>query len=281
MTTAPLFGSTALAARIEQAECTMLRAAARASASRPEARTLLQPVAGGLAVYTVPGAPANKVAGMGFSQPLDEATLDDVERAFAERGAAVQAEVSCLADPSVAACLTARGYRLVGFENVLGLALPAAVPAGPGPSVEVLRAGTGDLAEWLDAVVTAFANPDAQGLPAHESYPREMVERIMLDLAADPAFHLYVARRDGVTAGGGSLRLTDGIAQLCGAGTLPAHRRRGVQSALLARRLADAARAGCDVAVVTTQPGSKSQENAQRSGFALLYTRAVLVKPAP
>ena len=31
-------------------------------------------------------------------------------------------------------------------------------------------------------------------------------------------------------------------------------------------------------AVITTQPGSKSQQNAQRQGFDLLYTRAVLVK---
>ncbi|MEJ2340034.1 MAG: hypothetical protein P8Y15_14260 [Gemmatimonadales bacterium] len=74
------------------------------------------------------------------------------------------------------------------------------------------------------------------------------------------------------------MRLSGGIAQLCGAATLPEHRRRGVQTALLARRLADAAHAGCDVAVVTTQPGSKSQENVQRRGFELLYTRAILVR---
>jgi len=68
------------------------------------------------------------------------------------------------------------------------------------------------------------------------------------------------------------------VAQLCGAATLPEHRRRGVQSALLAARLEDAARRGCDLAVVTTQPGSKSQENVQRQGFELVYARAVLVK---
>jgi hypothetical protein len=69
-----------------------------------------------------------------------------------------------------------------------------------------------------------------------------------------------------------------GVAQLCGAATLPAFRRRGVQTALLRRRLADARRASCDVAVMTTQPGSKSHENGHRRGFALLYARAVLVK---
>ncbi|HRI11203.1 MAG TPA: hypothetical protein PKW35_25470, partial [Nannocystaceae bacterium] len=62
---------------------------------------------------------------------------------------------------------------------------------------------------------------------------------------------------------------------------LPAHRRRGVQSALLTHRLAAAAAAGCELAVVTTQPGSKSQENVQRLGFALLYARAIFVGPAP
>ena len=32
--------------------------------------------------------------------------------------------------------------------------------------------------------------------------------------------------------------------------------------------------------VVTTQPGSRSHHNVQRQGFDLLYTRAVLVRPA-
>ena len=51
-----------------------------------------------------------------------------------------------------------------------------------------------------------------------------------------------------------------GDAQLAGAATAPAQRRRGVHGALLSARLADAA-AGCDVAVITTQPGSKAQHS--------------------
>jgi GNAT superfamily N-acetyltransferase len=76
------------------------------------------------------------------------------------------------------------------------------------------------------------------------------------------------------------MRIADGIAQLTGAGTAPAFRRRGIQSALLSARLADATAAGCDLAVITVQPGSKSQQNAQRRGFDLLYTRAVLAHDA-
>ena len=44
------------------------------------------------------------------------------------------------------------------------------------------------------------------------------------------------------------------------------------------RRRADGAGFVIPIAVVTTQPGSKSQQNVQRRGFDLLYTRAVLVK---
>ncbi len=79
-------------------------------------------------------------------------------------------------------------------------------------------------------------------------------------------------------AGGGAVSTShDGIALLCGASTLPAHRRRGVQAALLHARLAHARAAGCELAVVTTQPGSKSQQNVQRLGFELIYSRAILV----
>lgn len=51
-----------------------------------------------------------------------------------------------------------------------------------------------------------------------------------------------------------------------------------MQTVLLSARLVDAAAAGCEVAVIVTQPGSKSQQNSQRRGFDLLYTGATLVK---
>jgi hypothetical protein len=36
--------------------------------------------------------------------------------------------------------------------------------------------------------------------------------------------------------------------------------------------------ARCDLTVVTTQPGSTSQQNVHRQGFGLLYARALLVR---
>ena len=123
----------------------------------------------------------------------------------------------------------------------------------------------------------AVAHPDTQGVPWHEEFPREVVVRAERDMAAAGVGATSRCATASSPAAPASASPTASPSSP-GAATAPAHRRRGVQTALLSARLADAAAAGCDVAVITTQPGSKSQQNAQRRGFDLLYTRAVLVK---
>jgi GNAT superfamily N-acetyltransferase len=239
------------------------------------------PVAGAVASFAEPGSPFNKVAGLGFGGVPGAAELDEIEHAFAACGAAVQVELAHLADPAAGALLTGRGYRLVSFENMLGLALTGQPERVTPPGVQVRPSGDEEFESWVDVVADGFAHPDLQGVPSHEEFSREMIARSERELAAAGAVR-YLALRDGAIAGGASFRLAGGVAQLTGAATAPAYRRRGVQTALLSARLADAAAAGCDIAVVTTQPGSKSQQNVQRHGFDLLYTRAVLVKqPQP
>jgi ribosomal protein S18 acetylase RimI-like enzyme len=275
-----MFASTELAARVERADCGLLRAgAAAAERRRPGTRAFVMELAGGVATWTGDGSPLNKVAGLGFAGPLDEDALAAAETAFAERASPVQVELSSLAEPSIAPALTRRGYVLVGFESVLGRPLAAGAGQTFGHGIAVAASGAEEFDAWLDVVVTGFAQPDTQGVASHESFPREALARFIGDMASSAGFRRFLARVDGAPAGGASLRLGEGgVAQLAGAATLPAMRRRGVQTALLAARLNAATVAGCDLVVVTTQPGSKSQENVQRQGFALLYTRAVLVR---
>ncbi len=273
----PLFCDIGLAERIERVEAQLI-ALASESAGRRRADTtgFVLRIAGGVASFAETGSPFNKIAGLGFHGLPSAADLDRVEQAFAARGEPVQIELAHLADPTIGELLTGRGYRLVGFENVLGLALRDEPERIMPPGIEV-RPGGDDFEAWLDVVVDGVAHPDTQGVPTHEDFPRDVVEKAERDFIA-AGVRPYLALCDGAVAGGGSLHLADGVAQLTGAATAPEHRRRGVQTALLAARLADAAAAGCDVAVVTTQPGSKSQQNVQRRGFDLLYTRAILLK---
>jgi GNAT superfamily N-acetyltransferase len=88
----------------------------------------------------------------------------------------------------------------------------------------------------------------------------------------------YLAWIDGEAAGAATMSVQGGLAELFGASTRPLFRNRGVQTALLASRLAEAQRQGCDLATTHTEPGSASQRNVERLGFRLAYTKVHLVK---
>jgi len=280
-----LMASRTMAARIERAES---ETAAAFAAGQRAAGTdvMIQDIGGGCAIFAGPGHPSSKLAGLGFA-PLDEEAFARVERSYDARNAELRVELATLADPSVGILLTRRGYELVGYENVLGLALGAGLADSLAPAREadiaggviVSRAAADETRPWIETVADGFSHPDQfDGPPPTESFDRHLIVEMFLASSQVSGMALYLARRDGTIAGGGSIRISNRLVQLSGAATLPAHRRRGVQSALLRARLIDAARQGCDLAVVTTEPGSKSQENVQRAGFALLYARAVLIR---
>lgn len=275
----PLFCDAALADRIERAETTFVTARGDAARRRRGYRFgFAIAIAGGVANYAEPDSPLNKIAGLGFTGLPDPAGLDTVEQAFAAQDAPVQAEVASLADPALLDLLANRGYRTVSFQNVLGRVLGEPVERVAPPDVEVRPCDDAEFDAWLDVIVDASLHPDSPGVPWHRELPRDVLENAERDSTG--LVQRYLARVDGVPVGAGSMRVIDGVALLTGAGTVPGLRRRGVHSALLTTRLAIATAAGCDVAVITVQPGSRSQHNTQRHGFSLLYTRAVLTKSA-
>jgi GNAT superfamily N-acetyltransferase len=273
----PLFCDTALAGRVERVEAQLITGCCEAARRRTGAAGFATPFAGGVASFAGEGSPYNKVAGIGFTGVPAAAALDEIEKAFAACGSPTQVELAHLADPELAAQLTGRGYQLESFENVLGRDLSGGVQPAMPAGVEVRLSGEDELEAWLAVVVEGSVHPDTQGVPWHEEFPRDVLAAAERDAIAAGAVR-YAGLRGTMIAGGATMRTAEGVAQLTGAATAPEHRRRGVQTALLSARLADAAAAGCDIAVIVTQPGSKSQQNAQRQGFDLLYTRAVLVK---
>lgn len=276
-----MFASASLARRIERADAGLIKAVTQAASRRvPAGDIVLREMHGGVAAYVEPGSPYNKAAGFGFDGVPPAAAMDALEREFAARNAPLQFEVSSLADPALVRMLTERGYRLVAFENVLGMAIDPAAPRLDLPSgVRIAPASEPEAALWTGTMADAFLTPDVYDGPAsQESIPRDVLTRIFGDSVA-ARFDRFLAWRGADVAGGATFRVEDRVAQFCGAATMPAHRRQGVQTALLRHRINEAARAGCDVGVVTTTPGSTSQANVQKAGFALLYVRANLVLP--
>jgi hypothetical protein len=208
----PLFCDQALAARIERAESALMAAAALAGG---DPRAFATPLHGGFATFAADGSPFNKVSGLGFGGTPDKNALTEVERAFALRDTPVQVELSALADPAIGQLLTERGYALAGFENVLGLALDTAPPIAQPSGILVRPSGDDELEEWLDVVGDASMHADTDGVPSHETFSLEAVKD------ADRAFATagvirYSALRAGELAGGASIRIADGIAQMTG-----------------------------------------------------------------
>ncbi len=98
----PLFCDVTLAGRIERAEAQLIAACCEATGRRRGDRDgFVIPISGGVAGFAEPDSPQNKVAGLGFAGLPAPSELDDVEHAFAARGAPVQAEVASIADPAL------------------------------------------------------------------------------------------------------------------------------------------------------------------------------------
>src|SRR5262249_56405503 len=104
--------------------------------------------------------------GGGFEGWPEGAALAAVDRPFRERAAPLQAEVSTLADPALAALLSRRGYVLQGFEIVSGRRIGAADATTPATSgFEIRPVEPEQLEAWADVSVTGFATPAAPAVP--------------------------------------------------------------------------------------------------------------------
>jgi GNAT superfamily N-acetyltransferase len=266
-----MFVTATMARRIEHAEAEVTRSVITSARHAPNA--FWRPFDSGVASYLRPDSPMNKVIGVGLDAPIDPVALSGLETELRARSDVVRVELATVAIAASGILLTERGYRLLGFEDVWlrPLTAPNLVRAS---GVEVQRVGALD--SWRTTTIEAVAWPDGTGVPV-DQLSRTTIEVAIDDVLEASGFDRHVASVDGVVAGAASMFVHDGIALLTGSATLPAFRRRGVQTALIAARL-DAARVrGAELAAITTPPASRSGANAARHGFALGYTRAVLV----
>lgn len=117
---------------------------------------------------------------------------------------------------------------------------------------------------------------DALGLP-------KLATVLMIGLPRWEGWSCYAAFLDDREVGCGSMRVFDNLALLGLDATLPEFRGRGCQSALIARRLADAHRAGCDVVVAEVWNGHPASQAAahvlEHAGFEEIAGRTNWQRP--
>jgi hypothetical protein len=264
-----VFSDLALARRLERAEAlsNVAFVEARAQMSPDVGATWIES-GGAYAMYDGVGSPCTQTFALGMSEPISEAQLARFEDFFTARGAAVDHEISPMAHPSALALLAARGYEPIELTSVMwrpvarstGLT-SATLAAG----ITVRRVGQPEHDLWADVAARGWGEH-----PELSSFMREIAAVIVS--RRDTV--CFIAELEGRPMATGALSISDGVALLAGACTVPEGRRRGAQVALLDTRLRFAAeQAGCDLAMMCAAPGSTSQRNAERNGFRIAYTR--------
>ncbi|HSN96661.1 MAG TPA: GNAT family N-acetyltransferase [Candidatus Nanopelagicales bacterium] len=264
----------ALARKLEEAEASAgewCHAALRRF--RQGTQAAVERVAGGVVAYAGARSPLTRGRGLGMDGPVSAEEVDRLEHFFRSRGVPATLELSPYADPTLLTHLGRRGFALTGFDHVLVRPISGAERApAQTADLRVARAVSLDGDEWARVVAQGFA--DAADADAVDEDAVDM-GRLLFH---EDRVACFWAHAGGRPIAGGAMAIHGDLASMFGASTLPAHRGRGAQRALLETRLAHAAASGCELASVVTQPGTASQRNAERAGFRVAYTRATLEK---
>jgi GNAT superfamily N-acetyltransferase len=234
------------------------------------------PVAGGRAIFTGASFFSNRALAMGLRGPVSHDEVESVESFYAARGVPSEIEMASMVDRSLLRLLSQRSYQLVRFRNIYAQALypretTGAMLAVPSRVAEIHEVDAATAAAWSTTLVDGFGYTRAADRDRVETW-NHMVRSL-------PGVTTLVAVLDGTPVGAASVMVLGSTAMLGGAATLPAFRRRGVQRALIEARLAVAARAGCELAIVTADPGSSSGRNVERTGFQLICNHVDMRAP--
>ena len=260
----------------------MIAIARGAAAWDASLRPFVVPVGRGAAVYAGPGSPTNKMIGIGFGEALDAGVARRSGGAVRRpRHARSRPRSRCSPSPAVHAQLAARGYVPTGFEHVLGHPLGDGDRAAAGRRRHraVAAPDRRRSARRCDGRGVRHARTSAASAATRPRRPTRSAAGSTITMSVGRLSRLRRPRRRRdrrrrLAAPRRRRRAVQRRRHAAGASAAAACRRRSAAPASPTRRAA-----GCTVGVVVTQPGSKSQQNAQREGFALLYARQLLVKP--
>jgi ribosomal protein S18 acetylase RimI-like enzyme len=277
------FVDKALARRFESAEeMPQVEYARYYAQKRPEIGAAVEAISGGHMIFAGLNSPIGRAVGMGFEGSVTAAELDRLEAFYRSHNAPAQLDLCPLSDPSLLELVKERDYGIVELNNVRYLRIvdladttSQAKPKPSAPPSFEIRRGTKEQAGTLSSIVSRSFFEDGN-IP-------EGFGDILTPMYEFPGSITYAAFVDGEPAGAaaGLIIPEHRILALFGAGTLPAFRGRGIQTALLRTRMQAAAEAGCEYAVIVTQGGTTSERNSARLGFQCAYSKATVIRKWP
>lgn len=209
----------------------------------------------------------NRVLGLGVREPVTEAHIEAIHALYEGAGVRYLVQVSPALPPTVLATLR-EGFERRGLtrqDNWTKLLRDAAPPEPARTDLRIALATAADAPAVAEIMSAGFEEPPEMG-------------QILATLVGRPDWRHYLAWDGDRPVAVGILFVHGPIGALEGAATLPAHRGRGAQSALMAQRIADAATLGCrwlitETGEETTEEPNPSYRNMLRAGFRVVYQR--------
>lgn len=258
-----------LAARIEQSEVDYMTdrmMAIRERQGNPE-HIELRSFGGATAFASkrMPWPQFNTVKGFG---PEELPLLPDIRSYYEGLGCRPQFEISpAKATPELLKALSEQGFMPGGFHASF-YATPEAAPMNLPGNIRIRRLERDEM--------TVYARIHCLGFGMNESgiAPIAANNEVLL---GRPGWHFYMGLVDEIPAAVAVMFVHSGTASLTLAATLPEYRSRGLQSALLRRRMQEAAMNSCQLVVSQAAYLSPSHRNMERAGMKLAYTRLSMV----
>ena len=234
-------------------------------------------IAGGCMSFSGKGSWDNQACGLGLDGPVSDADIHRLVEFYVSRGVEPKIEVCPFVHESLLQGLAKHGFTVREFENVLARDLDpkedlvAALPWGWPEGLEVQSVPRDDLEQ-----VRLYAEVSSSGFRPEGEPMSDAMWDANRRMAESPIYHMFLGIVDGepVAAAGMDARL--GVSTLFGTSVLAKFRRRGIQAALIVRRLQHAIECGSTIGAIHSRPGIPTERNAMRLGFHMVYSKAAL-----
>lgn len=216
----------------------------------------------------------NRLLGLGADEPATERVLDSLLDEFRQAGVAkFGIPLSPYAQPSdLPQWLEKRGFRAA--DNWVKVYRGSDSPAIVATDLRIEQVDSRHASAFAEILPSSFG----YGLP-------DVIIPWVSALVGAPGWSHYAAFDGERIVATGTLYVQDEVGWLGLGSTLPSHRKRGAQGAIMARRILDAIAQGCRWIVTETweelpEHPNPSYHNMLRNGFKLAYPRRNYLSPA-
>ena len=217
-------------------------------------------------VKNIPGPSFNTVKGL---TDEDKKLIPEIIEFYNKKEIPVKFEIS----PShisfeLLEQLTRAGFYQNDFHTSLYTSLPPSLNLSESP-ISVRRLEKNEMDTFAEIYIAGFEMP---------GFLKSGIAQNNAILFDSENWYFYLASLGGVPAGIGVLFIKDGAGTLAAAATIPSFRNKGVQNALIIERLKTAKLMGCKLVTGQAKFGSTSQNNMEKAGLSIAYTKAIWIK---